>query len=175
MCFLGAMHYLLALAPGDTPECVFGEAIPNTTSRYRYCRNVFPRPLPTLPMSKDVAFDYLVECMCVELRMRVCGARVHTFTSRMKAMALLTNRLRREPLSVAAWEQTRDVVLEPRTWSDKQQEFLDVVADRINIRDSSDLAGGLSRWMHITGGPGTGKTEVIIHTAYRAAEIGSRV
>ena len=49
------------------------------------------------------------------------------------------------------------------TWSDKQQEFLNIVAERIKIRDSSDVADGLSRWMHITGGPGTGKTEVIIH------------
>ena len=60
-------------------------------------------------------------------------------------------------------------------WSDKQVEFLDSVAERINIRDSSDMAGGLSRWMHITGGPGTGKTEAIIHAAYRAAEAGARV
>ena len=37
------------------------------------------------------------------------------------------------------------------------------------------MAGGLSRWMHITGGPGTGKTEAIIHAAYIAAETGCRV
>ena len=37
------------------------------------------------------------------------------------------------------------------------------------------MAGGLSRWMHITGGPGTGKTEAIIHAAYRAAAAGARV
>ena len=60
-------------------------------------------------------------------------------------------------------------------WSGKQQEFLDAVADRINVRDSSEMAGGLSRWMHITGGPGTGKTEAIIHAAYRAAGVGARV
>ena len=29
--------------------------------------------------------------------------------------------------------------------------------------------------MHITGGPGTGKTEFLIHAAYRAAESGCRV
>ena len=59
--------------------------------------------------------------------------------------------------------------------SGKQQEFLDIVAGRINIRNSNDLAGGLTRWMHITGGPGTGKTEFLIHAAYRAAESGCRV
>ena len=60
-------------------------------------------------------------------------------------------------------------------WSDEQLEFLNIVAERINIRDSSDLAAGLDRWMHITGSPGTGKTEAIIHAAYRAAEVGARV
>ena len=61
------------------------------------------------------------------------------------------------------------------TWSCKQHEFLDIVADRINIRDSSDMVVGLDRCMHITGGPGTGKTEAIIHAAYRVAEVGARV
>ena len=60
-------------------------------------------------------------------------------------------------------------------WSDQQEEFLAIVADRINIRDSSDMATGLDCWMHITGGPGTGKTEAIAHAAYRGAEVGARV
>ena len=88
---------------------------------------------------------------------------------------MLTNFVRAQPQSLAAWHRPMKVTLRPMTWSDKQQEFLDIVADRINIRDSSDLAGGLTRWTHITGGPGTGKTEVIIHAAYRAAEAGCRV
>ena len=50
-----------------------------------------------------------------------------------------------------------------------------MVADRINIKDSNDLAASLSRWMHIAGGPGTGKTEAIIHATYRAAKVGARV
>ena len=29
--------------------------------------------------------------------------------------------------------------------------------------------------MHIAGGPGTGKTEAIIHATYRAAEVGARI
>ena len=61
------------------------------------------------------------------------------------------------------------------SFASNQLDFLDVVKDRINVRDSSDMAAGLSRWMHITGGPGNGKTEVIIHAAYRAAESGCRV
>ena len=61
------------------------------------------------------------------------------------------------------------------TWSDAQSEFLKVVKEHVDVRDSSDMAAGLSRWMHITGGPGTGKTEAIIHAAYRAAEAGARV
>ena len=98
------------------------------------------------------------------------------FLSRLEAPSVLTKCFNVFPLSVEAWRHTRDATLRPMTWSGKkQQEFLDIVADRINIRDSNDLAGGLTRWMHITGGPGTGKTEVIIHAAYRAAESGCRV
>ena len=160
----------MSLSPGDTDETVYGEAIPNSTHRYRYLKSAFPQPLPTLPMSKELAFAYMSDCMRTDLRMRVCDARVATFLSRLQAIAVLTKSLRANPLSVEAWRTTRDVALRPMNWSGKQQEFLDAVAERINVRDSSDMAGGLSRWMHITGGPGTGKTEAIIHAAYRAAE-----
>jgi len=165
----------MSLSPGGKDDNVYGETIPNTTHRYRYLKSAFPQPLPTLPMSKEAAFHYMRECMRIELRMRVCDARVDTFLSRLNALSVLTKFLRANPLSVEAWSHTRDVTLRPMTWSDKQQEFLDVVADRINVRDSSGMAGGLSRWMHITGGPGTGKTEAIIHAAYRAAETSCRV
>ena len=165
----------MALSPGDGDHNLYGETIPDGTHRYRYLKSAFPQPLPTLPMSKEVAFNYMKECMRMDLRMRVCDARVNTFLSRLDALSLLTNFLRANPSSLEAWRHTRDVTLRPMTWSGKQQEFLDIVADRINIRDSSDMAAGLDRWMHITGGPGTGKTEAIIHATYRAAEIGARV
>ena len=165
----------MALSPGDTDDCVFGETIPKTNHRYRYKKVAFPHPLPTLPMSREAAFQYMVLCMCCDLRMRVADARVATFTSRMRALALLTNSFRSAPLSVADWHRASEVVLQPRQWSEKQQEFLDHVADRICVRDAADMAGGLKRFSHITGGPGTGKTEVIIHAAYRAAESGARV
>ena len=175
MCFLGCLQYLMSLAPGDTDETVYGEAVPNSSHRYRYSKSAFPQPLPTLPMSKEAAFDYMRECMRIELRMRVCDARVDTFLSRLHALAVLTNFLRAHPDRVDAWTRVRDVTLRAMTWSAKQEELLAIVADRINIRDASDLAGGLARWMHLTGGPGTGNTEVIIHAAYRAAAAGARV
>ena len=56
MCFLSCLRYLMALSPGGTDETVYGEAIPNTTRRYRYKKSAFPQPLPTLPMSKEDAF-----------------------------------------------------------------------------------------------------------------------
>ena len=175
MCFLGCLQYLMSLTPRDTDENVYGESIPGTTHRYRYKKSAFPQTLPTLPMSKEIAFAYMRDCMRIDLRMRICDARVDTFVSRLEALTLLTKFFRAHPQSLAAWQTPIKATLRPMTWSDKQQEFLDIVADRIHIRDSSDLAGGFSRWMHITGGPGTGKTEVIIHAAYRAAESGCRV
>ena len=165
----------MSLSPGDTDETVYGETIPNSSHRYRYLKSAFPQPLPTLPMSREVAFGYMRDCMRTDLRMRVCDARVDTFLSRLEAIAMLTNFFRAKPLSLEAWRTTNDVTLRPMQWSAKQQEFLDLVADRINVRDSIDMVGGLSRWMHIAGGPGTGKTEAIIHAAYRAAEAGCRV
>ena len=159
----------MSLSPGDEDDKVYGETIPDTTRRYRYLKSAFPQPLPTLPMSKEVAFNYMRECMRIEMRMRVCDARVDTFLSRLDALAVLTNFLRANPLKVEAWRHVRDVTLRPMTWSDKQQEFLNVVADGVNVRDSSDMAAGLSRWMHVAGGPGTGKTESIIHAAYAVA------
>jgi len=60
-------------------------------------------------------------------------------------------------------------------WLDTQLEFLDIVADNINVKDSGEMHDLRNRFMHITGGPGTGKTEAIIHAAYRAAENGARV
>ena len=126
-------------------------------------------------MSKEVAFDYMRQCMCLELRMRICDARVDTFMARLQALSLLTNFFRANPGAVGEWRKRPEATLRPMNWSAEQEEFLAIVADRINIRDSSDTAAGLKRWLHITGGPGTGKTEVIIHAAYRAAEAGCRV
>ena len=65
--------------------------------------------------------------------------------------------------------------IDPRTWSDKQQQLLGIVADRINIRNSFDMTDRLGRRVHITGGPGTCQTEVIIHAASAAAQAGRRV
>ena len=127
----------------DTDDTVYGEAIPNSAQRYRYLKSAFPQPLPTtLPMSKEAAFNYMRECMRIELRMRVCDARVDTFRSRLHALSVLTSFFREHSESVDSWSHVRDVALRSMTWSEKQQEFLDLVADRIYVRDANDRAGG---------------------------------
>ena len=175
MCFLSCLRHLMSLSPGDNDETVYGETIPNGTHRYRYLKSAFPQPLPTLPMSKEVAFHYMKECMRIDLRMCVCDARVDTFLSRLDALSVFTNFLPSNPQSVEEWRRKSDVALRDVKWSDKQQEFLDIVAQSINVIDSGEVHDRLKRFMHITGGPGTGKTEAIIHAAYRAAENGARV
>jgi hypothetical protein len=165
----------MSLSPGDTDETVFGEIIPNTTHRYRYLKSAFPHTLQTLPMSKEAAFDYMRLCMRIDLRMRICDARVDTFLARLEALSVLTKFFRANPLSAEEWRKRREVTLRDVEWSEKQQEFLDIVADSINVRDSGEMHDRSKRFMHITGGPGTGKTEAIIHAAYRAAEVGARV
>ena len=86
---------------GDGDDNVYGETIPNTTHRYRYKKSVVPQPLPTLLMSKEVAFEYMCNRMVTELRMRVCDARVATFVSRLGALSVLTKFFREHPLSLA--------------------------------------------------------------------------
>ena len=122
----------MALSPGDTDETVYGEAIPNTTHRYRYKKSAFPQPLPTLPMSKEVAFEYMCNCMVTELRMRVCDARVATFVSRLGALSVLTKFFREHPLSLADWHKVRNVTLRPMTWS--------------HSRNFSTLSKNMSMW-----------------------------
>ena len=104
-------------------------------------------------MSKEAAFDYMRDCMRIDLRMRICDERVDTFVSMLQALAALTNFFRAHTQSLAAWQKPITATLRPMTWSDKQQEFLDIVADRINIRDSSDLAGGLAAGCTLPGVP----------------------
>ena len=70
----------MSLSPGDTDETVYGESIPNSVYRYRYLKSVFPQPLPTLHMSKEAAFDYMRECMRIDLRMRVCVTHASTLS-----------------------------------------------------------------------------------------------
>ena len=91
-------------------------------------------------MSEEVAFNYMKDCMRIGLRMRVCDARVDTFLTRLDALSVLTNYFREYPESLEDWRPPPYVTLRAITWSDKQQEFLDYVADRINIRDSNDMA-----------------------------------
>ena len=137
-----------------TQTIVFGETIPNTTHRYRYLKSAFPQPLPTLPMSREDAIRYMRECMRVDLRMRVCDARVDTFMARLDAISMWTVFVRASPLSVEPWRHPGDVTLRPMRWSSKPQGILDNVADRTNIRDSNGLA--------------------IIDATNRAAEVGAR-
>ena len=73
------------------------------------------------------------------------------------------------------WRKRPDVTLRDVKWSDEQSKFLTMVADNIMMRDSGEMHDRSKRFMHITGGPGTGKTEAIIHAAYAAAEAGARV
>ena len=72
MCVLGCLRYLMSLSPGDEDDKVYGETIPDSTHRYRYLKSAFPQSLPSLPMSKELAFNYKKECMRMDLCMRVC-------------------------------------------------------------------------------------------------------
>jgi hypothetical protein len=61
-----------------------------------------------------------------------------------------------------------------RTWSQQQQQVLDAIQEGLNVTDANDLDVS-QRVLQVTGGPGTGKTEVVIAAALAASEKGFRV
>ena len=60
-----------------------------------------------------------------------------------------------------------------RTWSPEQLEVLHLIGEGLNACDAN--VPPLDRYLHVTGGPGTGKTEVIIQSTLDATRQGCRV
>ena len=61
-----------------------------------------------------------------------------------------------------------------RQWSAEQREVLDVIAAGIKVTGDVDTSKQ-HRVLRVTGGPGTGKTEVLIAAAQQAIDEGCRV
>ena len=62
---------------GNKDENAYGEIIQSTSHRYRYFQSAFPQPLQTLPMMREVAFQYMRGCMQIDVRMRVRDAHAN--------------------------------------------------------------------------------------------------
>jgi hypothetical protein len=103
-------------------------------------------------------------------------ARQATFCRRVRAMALLLAKTA-EPgakIPASAWELPMPVPRPPRKWSPEQQEVMDYAEEALSRGDAG--AGGhelIHAWMR--GGPGCGKTEVVIGVAELCVELGARM
>ena len=94
--------------------------------------------------------------------------RIATFKARVHACALLLQKVYNKKENPEAWSARRIFQPPQRDWSKEQQEVLISVADANLVRETN-------RMLHVKGGPGTGKTEVIIAAAQQAIDNGCRV
>ena len=103
-----------------------------------------------------------------ELRLRgVSSDNQLTFFARLNACKLLLDACRSGIVDPASWSARRPTTLPVRAWSPQQQAVLDAVAEGLSVVDANVPAN--SRFLHVTGGPGTGKTEVVVQCAVNAA------
>ena len=95
-----------------------------------------------------------------------------TFSGRIQATARL---LQRNDVDAASWSvRSPAAELPERQWSPQQQRLLDSV-DALLLQDDANGHNSNARNIFVTGCPGTGKTEVLIECALRAARSGAKV
>ena len=102
--------------------------------------------------------------------------RINTFKQRLRAVKLMLDACENpeDPMDPRMWS-AKDIRSPPsRKWSPEQDEALDAIGAGVNIIDGNVEHHG-RRTLLMTGGPGTGKTEVVVHAALRAANNGERV
>ncbi|CAE7839773.1 pif1 [Symbiodinium sp. CCMP2592] len=118
--------------------------------------------------------DLLVR-METDLRLRGLSAdRIATFNARIRASALLLCAIRDGREDANLWT-ARSVSAPPqRVWSKEQQAVLDHIQRGTTISDAADMEKA-PRVLQVAGGPGTGKTEVVIAAVRRALDDGCRV
>ena len=123
--------------------------------------------------NRDV--ETLMNEIADELLLRGLGFnRMENFRHRFLACASVLRQVVLKQEDPKLWS-ARNVFQAPvRTWSPQQQEVLDAIQEGVNITDANDLDVS-HRVLQVTGGPGTGKTEVVIAAAVAASQAGFRV
>ena len=190
--FVGAVKYLEQLVwyvePTNGKRSIQGRR------GARYAPAAFPLPLPecfakephlkpVFPMDRERnrvyssdAFDYLCKCVAPELDNRVSRSRRETFTQRLYALACLYRFIEENTdqrhVRVAEWNAMQKVELQERNWSEGQAQALETIRQGL-LR--SDANNDKQRYLYLSGEPGAGKSEVLVHAAVRAAEEGHRV
>ena len=119
--------------------------------------------------------DKLIMDICNDLLLRGLGeSRIMTFQARIQAAVLLLNGVEDGHLDSGLLSAKRYVVPPSRVWSAEQQAVLDAIHRGTSLKDATEMLTA-DRVLHGTGGPGTGKTEVVLAAAIDAAQTGCRV
>ena len=114
-----------------------------------------------------------------DLELRGIGkSRIRTFCARVRASKLLLDasalpRGHENFVDPASWSAKDWRRLPRREWSEEQGQVIQAVEEGLMANDANISAK--DRWLFVEGGPGTGKTEVVIHIAMAAAQRGERV
>ena len=125
-------------------------------------------------MTRSSALAYYRGVLGEELSRRVAPSRVHTCLLRINALELLLQHVGTEggAASIPAWERRIDRRYGQFSPSPTQAAFMDYVADLVAVADANDCS---DRMVHLSGDPGSGKTEAIIQRAMRLARGGAKV
>ena len=118
-------------------------------------------------------FNFLVNKMLSDLTLR--GAkeeRRKTFRFRMEAMLLLLRACEKGEVDAEDWSANKATELPHRHWSCEQDLFLKTVEHGLSHADANEEG---DRFLFLSGEPGSGKTEVVIYAAAKAAMTGAKV
>ena len=116
----------------------------------------------------------LIDWIEADLKLRgLKQDRINTFKDRVLSCALLLAAVRRGQADPAAWSARRIFARPERVWSPEQQAVLDAVTAGTSVLDADEHRTA-NRLLQVCGGPGTGKTEVILEAAVRAASAGCK-
>ncbi|CAE7447453.1 unnamed protein product, partial [Symbiodinium sp. CCMP2456] len=117
----------------------------------------------------------LLSSIEIELQFRGLGSdRINTFKARIHACTLLLLEVYRGAENPELWSARRVPAAPRRQWSAEQQHVLSHIERGTRVADAAEIHES-NRILHVTGGPGTGKTEVVIAATRRALQDGCRV
>ena len=116
--------------------------------------------------------------MSAEVGIIVSPSRRVTFEYRLHAVARLYHHIEEAPVErarkIEQWRIVSRVALQARQWSPEQQDAISTIARGCCVDD----AGAhllQQRYLYVSGEPGSGKSEVLVHAAVHAADNGCKV
>ena len=124
------------------------------------------------------ACNYFLRAVHNDLSMRFSEERCSTFKMHVFAKWSLLRGLSRTTdlqTQMKAWNDMPIKTVTEPPWSDDQKEVLKAINQRLNPEDVYEAYEGQNQPIYLGGDPGTGKSEVMIHAAYRGAEQGFKV